>query len=231
MITLRRAQCLVVPSQFLQAIFRGYGAEANIVPNIIDIDMFTPSDDQARSVRGPHVIVTRNLEAIYGIDTAIRAIALLADALPDLRLSIAGSGADRAELENVATSLGVADRVTFTGRLEVAAMAQLYRSADIVLNPSRVDNTPNSILEALASGIPVVSTNVGGVPHLVEHERNAWLVPPNDPQKMADGIVRVLGDTALRARLRLAGLELARACSWPVVKQRWLATYREVLGQ
>ncbi|HYM33961.1 MAG TPA: glycosyltransferase family 4 protein, partial [Steroidobacteraceae bacterium] len=125
----------------------------------------------------------------------------------------------------------IAHVVTFTGRLEIAEMAQLYASADLVLNPSRVDNTPNSILEALACGVPVVSTDVGGVPFLVEHHRNAWLVPPDDPQRMAAGLDRVLRDAPLRAQLRSAGRELARACSWPEVKQQWLNTYREVLEQ
>ena len=227
--TLRRAQRLVVPSQFLQVVFGRYGAEAHIVPNSVDIDVFSPADTKTPSLGGPHVIVTRNLEAIYGIDTAIRAVALLSKSFPDVRLSIAGSGIERVKLERLAMELGIDHLVTFTGRLETTEMVRLYRSADVVLNPSRVDNTPNSILEALATGVPVVSTNVGGVPYLVQHGRSAWLVPPDDPQKMAEGMERVLRDEALRIDLRAAGLEVARACSWSEVKQQWLAMYREAV--
>jgi len=118
----------------------------------------------------------------------------------------------------------------FTGRLDVAAMAGLYAEADLALNPSRVDNTPNSILEALACGVPVVSTRVGGVPYLVEHGRHAWLVPPDDPNGMAEGVERVLRDRALYERLRNEGLALARTCSWPAVKEQWLSLYRHLAG-
>jgi glycosyltransferase involved in cell wall biosynthesis len=230
--TLRHAQRVVVPSEFLRLIFRRYGVEAHIVPNIVDTQVFRPvGDAETRLDEGPHIIVTRNLEAIYGIDTAIRAVSLLRKAFPEIRLSIAGEGVERVRLERLAAELGSERFVAFTGRLETAEMVRLYRQADVLLNPSRVDNMPNSILEALASGVPVVSTDVGGVPHLVEHGRSAWLVPADDPHKMAQGIERVLRDAPLRAALRAAGLQVARACSWPEVKPQWLATYQAVSGQ
>lgn len=80
-------------------------------------------------------------------------------------------------LEELACRLGLADVVTFTGRVDNEGMAALYQSADIMINPSLVDNMPISLLEALASSVPVVSTDVGGVPFMVEHEKTALLVP------------------------------------------------------
>ncbi len=73
-------------------------------------------------------------------------------------------------------------------------MAALYRSADVMLNPSLADNMPISVLEALASGVPVVTTNVGGVPYLVEHEKTALLVPPQNPEAMAEAVLLLLND-------------------------------------
>src|SRR5947207_3056973 len=125
----------------------------------------------------PHVVVTRNLEPIYDIPTALRAFATIRNQYPDARLSVAGSGPLRGDLERVAESLHIADAVTFTGRLDNEQLPELYRSANLMLNPSTVDNMPISILEALASGIPVVSTNVGGVPFVVEEGTTALLVP------------------------------------------------------
>jgi glycosyltransferase involved in cell wall biosynthesis len=110
-------------------------------------------------------------------------------------------------------------------------MAALYRDADLLLNPSRVGNTPNSILEALACGVPVVSANVGGVPDLVEHCQTAWLVPPDSPQEMAAGISRVLGDARLRDMMTTNGLELAKRCSWPMVKEQRQSLYHRLAGR
>ena len=109
----------------------------------------------------------------------------------------AGSGPEKRALEALAATLGVAAAVTFTGRLEREAVAALYRDADVALNPSTVDNMPNSLLEALASGVPIVSTNVGGVPHIVQDGTTALLVPPRDPEAMARAALRLLENPEL----------------------------------
>jgi glycosyltransferase involved in cell wall biosynthesis len=217
-----------VPSRFLQQVFAGHGVDAAIIPNVVDLDVFRPAQAPSASPGRAHVVITRSLEAIYGIDTAIRAAAILRRDLPQLRLSIAGSGPEREPLAQLVAELGLSDVVRFTGRLEVAQVAALYAEADVALNPSRVDNTPNSLLEAAACGVPIVSTNVGGVPHLVEHGRTAWVVEPDSPEQMARGVARVFGDAALRATLREQGLALARSCAWGVVGGRWLALYDDL---
>jgi glycosyltransferase involved in cell wall biosynthesis len=172
-------------------------------------------------------VIARNLEPIYGIDAGLRAMVTVAERYPGLQVSIAGSGPDRASLEALAARLGLSRRVRFTGRLELQQMVELYQSADVVLNPSRVDNTPNSILEALACGVPVVSTNVGGIPFLVRHGHTAWLTEPESPEALATGMLEVLSDAGLRETLVANGMMLARSCAWPAVREQWLAAYRE----
>lgn len=220
---LRSASAVVVPSAFLRDVFAQYGIAVRIIPNIVDTNVFRPAAP-ARSA-GCQIVVVRNLEAIYGLDTAIRAAAILRSSFPDLIVSIAGSGPERAALEGLSAQLGVSGAIRFTGRLEVEEVAALYRGADVALNPSRVDNAPNALLEAAASGVPIVSTDVGGVPHLVRHGHSAWLVPVDNPEAMAQGVARVLRDTALRERLRVNGAALAAACSWPAVGHQWLELY------
>jgi glycosyltransferase involved in cell wall biosynthesis len=221
---LRQADEVVVPSRFLQQVFAGYDVACCIIPNVVNVETFRPSSD-ASGATSQHIVVTRNLEAIYGIDVALRAVALLAREFPQLRLSIAGTGPERNALERLAGELGIADRVRFTGRLDVQAVAQLYRDAAIALNSSRVDNTPNSVLEAAATGIPIVSTDVGGVPYLLEHERTALLVPPDDPACMAAALTRLLRDPSLRSELTSNATRLAQSCSWAVIRQQWLDLY------
>lgn len=222
---------LAVPSGFLQQVFRRHGVESVIIPNVVDVGCFRPPDPpRAPSLAAPHVVIARNLESLYGIDVGLRALAAVAERFGGLRVSIAGSGPERDSLESLARDLGLGDRVRFTGRLDVSQMVRLYQSADVVLNPSRADNTPNSILEALACGVPVVSTDVGGIPFLVTHRHSAWLAPPESPQALAEGVCETLENPALRAALVKNGLAIARSCAWPVVREQWLDAYREAVA-
>jgi L-malate glycosyltransferase len=224
--TMRRATRLVVPSGFLRDTFSRHGMAAEVVPNIVNLDRFRPG----RRAESVQIIVARNLEPIYDNATALRAFALVRQTASAARLLIAGTGPEEAVLRELAVQLGVADAVEFTGRLDRDAMAERLRQSTVALNPSLVDNMPNSLLEALASGVPVVSTRVGGVPFIVEDGVTALLVPPGDPSAMASAICRLLEDPSLSMRLREAGLRAVEAYAWVNVAPRWGAVYRAATG-
>ena len=231
--TLRRAGAIAVPSAFLERIFQERGIKAWIVPNMIDRALFRPAapappggPPAAKEGGGPELVVARNLETIYDVGTALRALKQVRVRVPGAHLSVAGSGPERSRLEALAMELGLQGAVTFTGQLENADMVALYQRADVAINPSRVDNMPISILEALACGVPVVSTNVGGIPDLVAHDRTALLVPPQDPEAMASAVVSILVQPARAEALRQAGLSHVAGYSWPHVRGRWLEVYR-----
>lgn len=225
--TMRRASRLVVPSSFLQEVFARHQMAADVVPNIIDLARFHPAEPCATV----QLIVARNLEPIYDNATALRAFAQVLSECRDARLVVAGTGPEEPALRRLAAELGIAERVHFAGRLEREAMARLLRESRVALNPSLADNMPNSVLEALASGVPVVSTNVGGVPHIVVDEESALLVPPADPTAMAGAVLRLLHEPALAERLRAAGLRSVAAYTWEQVGPRWGAAYRCALAQ
>ena len=227
--SLRRAGALVVPSGYLEAVFRRHGFDSTVVPNVINLERFGAADDAPSGSGAPSVLVARHLEPIYDNQTALRAFALLAARHPAARLVIAGSGPEAGMLAALAGHLGIAGAVRFTGRVDNTEMAALYREADIMLNPSLVDNMPNSVLEALAGGVAVVSTDVGGVPYLVEHGRTALLVPPQNPQAMADAMLKLLAEPETRRRLRQAGLQLAAQYTWTQVRPRLLKVYHSVI--
>ncbi len=220
--TLGLARVLAVPSGFLQSVFARHGIDAQIIPNVVDLARFTPA---ASRIPGQHMVVTRNLEEIYDIPTALRALAAVRHRYPTARLTVAGSGPELNALKRLAEELGVAQAVRFTGRLDNERVAELYREADVLLNPSTVDNMPISLLEAMASGVPIVSTNVGGVPYLVEHERTALLVPPRDPDAMAKAVLRLFDDGRLRDGLVQSGLRACRAYTWDCVRPLLFAAY------
>lgn len=228
--SLKQARLIAVPSGFLREIFERYGFRAEIVPNIINLQRFTPREHGAEWTLAPHFVVTRNLEAIYDIATVLRAFARIRAQVPGARLSVAGSGPLAEELRRLAETLGIAEATTFTGRLDNERLPELYRDAHIMLNASRVDNFPISILEALASGLPVVSTAVGGIPYLVEHEQTALLVAAGDDQAMADAALRLLAEADLYARLRSAGLVLIRRYDWENVRGGWFDLYGKAVS-
>jgi glycosyltransferase involved in cell wall biosynthesis len=221
----RANAALIVPSGFLEQVFARHGMPAQVVPNIVDARTFSP---RPRAACGRHLIVTRNLEDIYDIPTALRAFAVIRQRYPDARLTIAGSGPRRAALESLTRELGLQDAVRFSGRIDNERIADLYREAAVLLNPATVDNTPISLLEAMASGVPIVSTNVGGVPFLVAHGRHGLLVPARDPEAMAAAALRLLGDEALARRMRSEGLALAATFAWDHVRPRLLEVYARV---
>lgn len=227
--TLDKASALVVPSGFLQEVFNDFGFASSVVPNIIDPDTFypaPPAEGGPAEARPFTIVITRNLESIYGLDTAIRALALVHEQLPDIRLKIAGSGPQRDELLQLVTSLGLADSVVFLGRLGRPDIVDLYHGADVMLNPSRVDNMPNSVLEAMACGLPVISSNVGGVPYIVHHGRTALLVEPDNAEQMAQAIRDLYHDQALREGLANRGLHEVAQYYWSAVRLKWLSLYR-----
>lgn len=232
--SLRRCAALAVPSGFLAHVFGRHGIDSVVVPNIVNLERFAAAARDAAAAQRPagalRLLVARNLEDIYDNASALRAFALVRQRHPQAQLTVAGSGPLRGALEQLARELGVAQAVHFTGRVDTADMPALYRDADIMLNPSLIDNMPNSVLEALASGALVVSTNVGGVPYIVEHGRTALLVPPADPAAMAQAVLRLADTPALAAALRSAGRASVAQYAWTSVKPRLLEVYRQALA-
>lgn len=215
----------VMPSVFLLRVSAKYGLQAEVIPNIVDLSRFTPSTP-GKGELSPHLVVTRNLEAIYGIDMAIRAFARIRQSFATAQLTIAGSGPDQARLQALVCEIGLDSSVRFSGRIDNADIPRLYASATCLINPSTVDNMPISILEAFACGVPVVSTCAGGIPDMLKDGVSGLLVPVGDDAAMAEKVLCILQSPALAEQLRQAGLEEAQKYSWPQVRAQWLNAYR-----
>ncbi|MCQ8180324.1 glycosyltransferase family 4 protein [Methylomonas sp. SURF-1] len=228
--SLNRASEIVVPSMFLVNVFDLFGFKAKIIPNIINLERFKFRSRNISDDRNLRLVVTRNLEKIYGIDTAIHAVAILKSTLPDVKIVIAGSGPLRDELVALTEALELSHSVEFAGKLEPEDVAKLYYEADIMLNPSTVDNMPNSVLEALACGLPVVTTNVGGIPFIVKDNESALIVKPNNPQMLADAILKLVNNSDLYHKLAVNGFAVAKQYGWVAVKEQWLGLYKELIN-
>lgn len=228
--TINKSGAVIVPSAYLKRLFEQYRVAAVIVPNILDLQRFDFKDKEVRANDTPHLVVTRNLEKIYGVDTVLRAFALVKAQHSDARLTVAGSGPEEAELKALTAALGLQESVTFTGHLDPGEIALLYQEADVLLNASTVDNSPNSLIEALASGVSVVSSNVGGIPDLVTHRQSAMLVSPEQPEGMAGAVLEVLTDNALKEKLIEQGRVVAARFDKYKVLDTLASVYQKTLA-
>jgi len=228
--SINKAAAVIVPSGYLKTVFSDFGIKSHIIPNIVNLGRFHPKDKCGQmDTLHPHLIVTRNLEAIYGIATAIKAVALLKQAVPDIRLSIAGSGPQQEELHQLVAKAGLEKNISFTGKLTPEEMAELYQRADIMLNPTTVDNMPNSVLEAMASGVAVVTTNVGGIPYIVGNNKTALFTEVNNPEAMAKQVKRLLDEPELYRSLVNNGLQEVQKYTWKEISALWLTLYKSLM--
>lgn len=168
------------------------------------------------AAHGPHpagvVLCVARLVAKKGIDTLLSALAALDR--PDVRAEIVGGGPLEQALRDQAATLGLDGRVRFLGPVAFPAVEEAYRGAAMVVLPCRVspdgdrDGLPTALTEAMARGLPVISTDVAGIPEIVRHGETGLLVPPDDPHALAEAIASLLSDAALGRSLGAAGRAL-----------------------
>ena len=222
---LRRVQATVVPSRFLVEVFAEAGLPAEAIANVIDRDRFR---FRSRAALRPRLLSTRNLEPNYNVACTIRAFARVQARYPDATLTVVGSGGHEPALRALTESLGLYG-VTFAGRVPPAEMARYYDEHDIYLQTPAVDNMPLSVLEAFASGLPVVSTAAGGVRTMVTDGVQGLLAPLDDDAAVAAQVCRLIDEPGLGQRLAAAACRETDACVWDAVRDRWAAAYARVV--
>jgi glycosyltransferase involved in cell wall biosynthesis len=216
------ADFITTPSGFLAQVIQQYmGVPVSIVPNLINFSIFRYRE---RLEFQPKMLVTRHLEGIYDVETVLRAYRRILRDYPAASLWIAGTGSQEARLRGLVSSWGL-DNVRFFGYVDHRMLSGIYDQCDILLNASRVDNFPGSLLEASASGLAVVSTNAGGIPAMYDNGKNALLVEVGDWQALASEAMRALQNPALARRLVSAGLDLCQRCEWPNVRRALYGIY------
>jgi len=222
---MRLAHAIVVPSQFLVEVFAQFGLKALAIANFVDLDLLPHRD---RPKPAPHLLSTRNLERLYNVACTLRAFALVKAQIPDATLTVAGRGSEDRALKALARDLGPLD-VTFVGAVPPDQMGALYNSVDIYVNSPDIDNMPLSIIEAFACGLPVVSTNAGGIPFIVQHNENGLLADRNDETGLAAAILRLITEPGLAARLSAEAYgHVLKHYTWDAVGCHWHHLYRSV---
>jgi glycosyltransferase involved in cell wall biosynthesis len=210
---LKLAHAIVVPSPYLERVFARHGFPTVRIPNVVDTGRFRFRDRRA--------LAPRNLEAHYRVDDVVRAFARLRARHPAATLTIAGVGREGERLRRLAAALG-SRGIRFVGAVAPSAMPGLYDDADVFVNASSVDNQPVSVLEAFASGLPVVTTAPGGIADLVEDRRTGRVVPIADPTALAAAVSSLLNEPDRARALAWRARDEVAAYSWPRVRPLWM---------
>lgn len=223
--TLRAVEHNVVPSGFLAGVFGSFGIAAEVIPNVIDRTRFR---FRLREPLGPRLLSTRNFEPLYNVSCTLRAFQHVQQQRPDATLTLVGAGSEDGALTQQAASLGLRG-VTFTGRVPPDEMWRCYRDADVYVQTPNIDNMPLSVLEAFASGLPVVSTEAGGVPTMLTDGVHGLLAPLDDDRRVAACVMRLLAEPSWAARLARAAYATTDAFVWEAVRDQWVGAYQRLV--
>jgi colanic acid/amylovoran biosynthesis glycosyltransferase len=177
-------------------------SKLHIVHCAVDLQRFTPVIHQLDRKR---LLYTGRLSAAKGLPILFQALGQVVPHHPDLVLTLVGDGPDRQALETLATDLKLTPYLKFVGYQSQDAVCQYLHNSDIFVLPSFSEGLPVALMEALAAGVPVITTPVAGISELVEHGTNGYLVPPGAVEPLAQRICELLEDALLRQKFGQAG--------------------------
>jgi len=225
---LKRAYVVVTPSPFLQHTLSSLRSDIRFIPNPIDS---SAAIFRIRQNPKPILIWIRTFHQIYNPLLAVRVVELLASDFPDLRLLMVGPDKGDGSLSlftQEALRMGVDHRIDLIGPIKHEDVPKWLDKGDIFLNTTNFDAAPRSILEAMANGLCVVSTNVGGVPYIIEDGKDGLLVPPEEPELMAAAIKKILTNHLLAETLSNNARLRAAHYDWSLILPQWLTLLQEV---
>lgn len=218
---LEQAAFVTTPSRYLLEGMQEYRADIKLLPNPLDITQYRSTSQKNLS---PTFIWLRAFHNIYNPDLAIKVVAELVPDFPDISLIMVGPDKGDGSLQRcrqLANELGVTECIQFVGGVPKTEVPKWLAQGNFFINTTNVDNAPVSVIEALATGLCVVSTNVGGIPYILDDGINALLVPPDDSSAMSDAVRQILSDQVLATSLSIKALEIALSYDWSVILPQW----------
>ena len=230
-----RSAVNVAPSSYLYTEFvkRGFH-NTTIIPNFINEDDYLIRE---RKTANPmRLLWVRSFSDGYNPQMAVRCLSLLRQDFSDTTMLMIGGTNGGEEClkatKRLAEELGVSDAIEFTGKLSKRELIERSQECNVFINTTNADNTPVSMIEAMATGIPVVSTNVGGIPYIIDDGKNGLLVEAGDVDAMADKLKLLMVDEAMAVRLSRASIETGTKYYSSSVRNAWHKLLKElIVGQ
>jgi L-malate glycosyltransferase len=202
-------------------VFASFGLKATAIYNLIDTSKFR---FRQRPPLRPVFLSNRNLESHYGVDRVLRAFAIIQEKIPEASLTIVGDGSQSRALKQLAEDLRL-KHTKFIGQVAPFAIPDVYDATDIFMNGSEIDNQPLSILEAFSCGLPIVTTDAGGIPDIVQDGRTGMVVARGDYSEMARRAITLINNPSLAKQLVEQGRLECLKYSWEAVRDAWLNVY------
>ncbi len=209
----------IAPSNYLYETFKSSGYKnLRYIPNTIELQLYS---EALKEFDVPKLLWVRSFAKIYNPIMAVKVFIKIKKAFPEAKICMVGPRKDESYAKTIRFAKKNNVEVEFTGKLSKEEWIALSKDYNIFINTTHFDNTPISVIEAMALGLPVVSTNVGGIPYLLEHNANALLVNDDDVDDMANQINRLITESGLAHKLSEKGKESVKSFDWEVVKKQW----------
>jgi 1,4-alpha-glucan branching enzyme len=243
---LERAERIIAVSDFTRRELHHYyehryDRKVRVVHNGVDIDKFKPPQDKRRVKQelgwNPDAIAILSVGRLYarkGLFTLIESMPAVVKRFPSARFIISGKGQsdEMQKLIAHATRLGVRDNIVFTGYTPDEKLPKLYQAADVFAFSTYYEHHPFAVLEALSSQLPVVTTNVGGIPETITDGKDGFMCPPFDSREFGDHILYLLDHPAAAQEMALqARRTIVERFDWRIVVRKVLKVYSEALHQ
>jgi glycosyltransferase involved in cell wall biosynthesis len=238
---LSQAEIIISPSEsYVQhsPFLAGHRGKVVVIPHGINLDEYQTASPKLECRKqldlpkdAPIILFVGWLLSYKGPDVLLRAMKYVIDKSAHAQVLFMGTGAERNALEQMAIKLGIEDNVRFLGYIRDSAIkARYYRAADVFTLPSTLTESFGLVnLEAMASGLPIVASDLGGIPDLVKHGENGYLVPPSNPDALAKAIINILEDHALRERMSKNARERVQRYSWARTTGETEDVYRDIM--
>ena len=216
----RRARSIVAPSGYLKTFFETNGYQVTLIPNLIDLEKF---QFLHREFSTPRLLYLRGFGKIYNPLMNVRAVAELLAEYPGIRLAMLGSDIDGylEKTHQLIDHLQLGKQVEILGKKTQEDWIELSKNFNIMVSSPLIDNTPVSVIEGMALGLAVISTNVGGVKYLIDNKVNGILIPSDDDKALANAIRELLSDAGLVNCLIRNAREKAESFSWIKIRPAW----------
>lgn len=216
-----RSKVNIAPSNYLFNEFkkRNYN-NVELIPNPINIYDYK---FKLRNHTSPYLLWVRSFDKTYNCEMAIQVLSILKVRYSYAKLCMVGPDKDGSleSTKSLAKKLNVIDSVVFTGKLTKSDWHLLSEDYDIFINTTNFDNSPLSVIEAMALGLPVVSTNVGGIPYLIENDVNGVLIGKDDSISMANGIIKLIENSDFCSKICKSARSKVEILDWENVKGLW----------
>ncbi len=226
---LKNASAVIALTEHMKAAMQAiYSRDIVVVPNGINLREDTGGQSE-RGNPGKRILFVGRLHPVKGTRHLLGAMSIVHRDMPEAKLILVGDGEERENLESLTDSLGIRECVEFAGKVPHERIQDCMNQAEVFVHPSLSEGFPVTIIEAMACGLPIVATNVGGIPNIVEEGVNGYLVNAKSPDEMAERILFLLQNDEMRERMSANNREKAELFTWDKIAIRVEDEYQQVI--